>query len=133
MEDVFYTEYSDKENEKKIYNIEEQNKIEKIKNHAFNEGYLSKAKDFYENEYNKGFKDGENYSLEYGKLLGIIDCIQFFTDNVHQFPKLSIETKNELNQITQELEEFKDKLNNDIILSFKQKLEDILNNILNNK
>ena len=35
MEDVFYTEYSDKENEKKIYNIEEQKKTEKIKREAF--------------------------------------------------------------------------------------------------
>ena len=133
MEDVFYTEYSDKENEKKIYNIEEQKKFEKIKNNAFNEGYLSKAKEFYENEYNKGFKDGENYSLEYGKLLGIIECIQFFSDNVHQLPQLSIETKNDLNQITQELEEFKDKLNKDIIYSFKQRLEDILKKFANDK
>ena len=122
MEDIFYTEFSDKENEKKIYNIEEQNKIDKIKNNAFNQGYLSKAKEFYEDEYFNGFKDGENYSLEYGKLLGIIDCIQFFSDNVHQFSKISLENKNDLNQITQELEEFKNKLNKVIIDAFIQKL-----------
>ena len=132
MEDVFYTEYTDKENEKKIYNIEEQNKIENIKNNAFNQGYLSKAKDLYENEYNKGFQDGENYSLEYGKLLGIIDCIKFFDNNSFQFPKISMETKNELNQISKELEEFSDKLNDDIIISFKKRIEILLKIILNN-
>ena len=131
MDDVFYTECSDKENEKKIYNIEEQNIIEKIKNNAFNEGYLSKAKDFYEEEYNKGVIDGENYSLEYGKLLGIIDCIEYFNINSNQL-EISSETKNELNQISKELEEFQDKLNDEIINSYKQRLESILKNILNN-
>ena len=131
MEDVFYTEYSDKENEKKIYNIEEQNKIENIKNNAFNEGYLSKAKDFYEEEYNKGINDGENYSLEYGKIIGIIDCIQFFNSNSIKI-KISNETKEELNKISKEIEEFQDKLNDNIIHSFKQRLETILKNILNN-
>ena len=131
MDDVFYTECSDKENEKKIYNIEEQNKIENIKNNAFNEGYLSKAKDFYEEEYNKGVIDGENYSLEYGKLLGIIDCIEYFNINSNQL-EISSETKNELNQISKELEEFQDKLNDEIINSYKQRLESILKNILNN-
>ena len=132
MDDIFYTECTDKENEKKIYNIEEQNKIDKIKNDAFNKGYLSKASIFYEEEYNKGFKEGENYSLEYGKLLGIIDCIKFFDDNnVFQIDKMPIEAKTQLNDIEKELEEFKDKLNNEIILSFKQRLESILNIILN--
>ena len=131
MEDVFYTEYSDKENEKKIYNIEEQNKIENIKNNAFNEGYLSKAKDFYEEEYNKGINDGENYSLEYGKIIGIIDCIQFFNSNSIKI-NISNETKEELNKMSKEIEEFQDKLNDNIIHSFKQRLETILKNILNN-
>ena len=40
MDDIFYTECTDKENEKKIYNIEEQNKIDIIKNDAFNKGYF---------------------------------------------------------------------------------------------
>ena len=40
MEDVFYIDETDEENEKKIFNIEEQNKIEKIKNESFNKGYL---------------------------------------------------------------------------------------------
>ena len=131
MEDVFYTEYSDKENEKKIYNIEEQNKIENIKNNAFNEGYLSKANDFYEEEYNKGINDGENYSLEYGKIIGIIDCIQFFNSNSIKI-NISNETKEELNKISKEIEEFQDKLNDNIIHSFRQRLETILKNILNN-
>ena len=131
MEDVFYTEYSDKENEKKIYNIEEQNKIENIKNNAFNEGYLSKANDFYEEEYNKGINDGENYSLEYGKIIGIIDCIQFFNSNSNKI-NISNETKEELNKISKEIEEFQDKLNDNIIHSFRQRLETILKNILNN-
>ena len=123
MEDVFYTECTDKENEKKIYNIEEQNKIEKIKNNAFNEGYLSMASQFYENEYNKGFKDGEQYSIEYGKLLGIIDCIHFFEDNVFDSSKISDINKNELNKISKELEEFKDKLDeskDNIIMAIKK-------------
>ena len=131
MEDVFCTEYSAKENEKKIYNIEEQNKIENIKNNAFNEGYLSKANDFYEEEYNKGINDGENYSLEYGKIIGIIDCIQFFNSNSIKI-NISNETKEELNKISKEIEEFQDKLNDNIIHSFRQRLETILKNILNN-
>ena len=132
MEDIFYTELTDKENEKKIYNIEEQNKKEKIKNDAFNKGYLSKATEFHENEYNKGFSEGEKYSLEYGKLLGIIETIHFFENNVSQFSQISKEDKNELEKISKELEEFKEKLNNDIINSFNQKLNEILNNIINN-
>ena len=132
MDDIFYTECTDKENEKKIFGIEEQNKIEKIKNEAFNKGYLSKATEFHEDEYNKGFSQGENYSLEYGKLLGIIDTIHFFEDNVFKNSYISIKDKNDLENISKELEEFKDKLNDDIINSFNQKLNEILNNIINN-
>ena len=132
MDDIFYTECTDKENEKKIYNIEEQNYIEKIKNNAFNKGYLSKASEFHEDEYNKGFSSGENYSLEYGKLLGIIETIHFFENNVFQNNYITIKDKNELEKISKELEEFKDKLNINIINSFNEKLNEILNNIINN-
>ena len=132
MDDVFYTDGTNEENEKKIFNIEEQNKIEKIKNESFNKGYLSKATEFHENEYNKGFSEGENYSLEYGKLLGIIDTINFFENNVFQTSKISIKDKNDLEQITKELEEFKEKLNDDIINSFNQRLNIILNQYINN-
>lgn len=132
MDDIFYTECTDKENENKIFNIEEQNNIEKIKNNAFNKGYLSKASEFHEDEYNKGFSMGENYSLEYGKLLGIIETINFFEKNVFQNSYITIKDKNELEKIYKELEEFKDKLNIDIINSFNEKLNEILNNIINN-
>ena len=132
MDDIFYTECTDKENEKKIFNIEEQNNIEKIKNNAFNKGYLSKAGEFHEDEYNKGFFMGENYSLEYGKLLGIIETINFFEKNVFQNAYITIKDKNELEKISKELDEFKDKLNIDIINSFNEKLNEILNNIINN-
>ena len=132
MDDVFYTDDTNEENEKKIFNIEEQNKIEKIKNESFNKGYLSKATEFHEDEYNKGFSEGEKYSLEYGKLLGIIDTINFFENNVFQTSKISIKDKNNLEQITKELEEFKEKLNDDIINSFNQRLNIILNQYINN-
>ena len=132
MDDVFYTDDMNEENEKKIFNIEEQNKIEKIKNESFNKGYLSKATEFHEDEYNKGFSEGEKYSLEYGKLLGIIDTINFFENNVFQTSKISIKDKNDLEQITKELEEFKEKLNDDIINSFNQRLNIILNQYINN-
>ena len=132
MDDVFYTDDTNEENEKKIFNIEEQNKIEKIKNESFNKGYLSKATEFHEDKYNKGFSEGEKYSLEYGKLLGIIDTINFFENNVFQTSKISIKDKNDLEQITKELEEFKEKLNDDIINSFNQRLNIILNQYINN-
>ena len=132
MDDIFYTDDTNEENEKKIFNIEEQNKIEKIKNESFNKGYLSKATEFHEDEYNKGFSEGEKYSLEYGKLLGIIDTINFFENNVFQTSKISIKDKNDLEQITKELEEFKEKLNDDIINSFNQRLNIILNQYINN-
>ena len=132
MDDLFYTDDTNEENEKKIFNIEEQNKIEKIKNESFNKGYLSKATEFHEDEYNKGFSEGEKYSLEYGKLLGIIDTINFFENNVFQTSKISIKDKNNLEQITKELEEFKEKLNDDIINSFNQRLNIILNQYINN-
>ena len=130
MDDVFYTEYNDTINEKKIYKIEEQNRIDKIKNDAYNKGYLSEATNFYEEEYNKGFKEGENYSLEYGKLLGIIDCIFFFIENTNELSKISPETKIQLNNISKELEEYKDKLNDNIIGSFRQRLDEILKSAL---
>ena len=132
MEDVFYIDKTDEENEKKIFNIEEQNKIEKIKNESFNKGYLSKASEFHENEYKKGFSEGEKYSLEYGKLLGIIDTINFFENNVFKSSKISIKDKNELEQISKELEEFKDKLNDSIINSYNQRLNSILSQLINN-
>ena len=132
MDDIFYTDETDKENEKKIFNIEEQNKIEKIKNESFNKGYLSKATEFHENEYNKGFLEGKKYSLEYGKLLGIIDTINFFENNIFQSSKISIKDKNELEQISKELEEFQDKINDSIINSYNQKLNSILNQLINN-
>ena len=130
MEDVFYIDETNEENEKKIFNIEEQNKIEKIKNESFNKGYLSKASEFHENEYNKGFSEGENYSLEYGKLLGIIDTINFFENNIFKTSKISIKDKNELEQISKELEEFKDKLNDSIINSYNQRLNSILSQLI---
>ena len=132
MEDVFYIDKTDEENEKKIFNIEEQNKIEKIKNESFNKGYLSKASEFHENEYNKGFLEGKKYSLEYGKLLGIIDTINFFENNIFKTSKISIKDKNELELISKELEEFKDKLNDSIINSYNQRLNSILSQLINN-
>ena len=132
MDDIFYTEETDKENEKKIFNIEEQNKIEKIKNEAFNKGYLSKATEFHENDYNKGFLEGKKYSFEYGKLLGIIDTINFFENNIFQSSKISTKDKNELEQISKELEEFQDKINDSIINSYNQKLNSILSQLINN-
>jgi len=132
MDDIFYTEETDKENEKKIFNIEEQNKIEKIKNEAFNKGYLSKANEFHENDYNKGFLEGKKYSFEYGKLLGIIDTINFFENNIFQSSKISTKDKDELEQISKELEEFQDKINDSIINSYNQKLNSILNQLINN-
>ena len=132
MDDIFYTDETDKENEKKIFNIEEQNKIEKIKNESFNKGYLSKATEFHENEYNKGFLEGKKYSLEYGKLLGIIDTINFFENNIFQSSKISIKDKDELEQISKELEEFQDKINDSIINSYNQKLNSILSQLINN-
>ena len=132
MDNIFYTEETDKENEKKIFNIEEQNKIEKIKNEAFNKGYLSKATEFHENDYNKGFLEGKKYSFEYGKLLGIIDTINFFENNIFQSSKISTKDKDELEQISKELEEFQDKINDSIINSYNQKLNSILNQLINN-
>ena len=132
MDDIFYTDCTNEENEKKIFIIEEQNKIEKIKTEAFNKGYLSKATEFHKEEYDEGFSKGENYSLEYGKLLGIIDTINFFEKNVFQSSKISIKNKNELEKISNELEEFKDKLNNNLIISFNERLNYILNEILHN-
>lgn len=132
MEDVFYIDETDEENEKKIFNIEEQNKIEKIKNEAFNKGYLSKATEFHENDYNKGFLEGKKYSFEYGKLLGIIDTINFFENNIFQSSKISTKDKDELEQISKELEEFQDKINDSIINSYNQKLNSILNQLINN-
>ena len=132
MDDIFYTDETDKENEKKIFNIEEQNKIEKIKNESFNKGYLSKATEFHENEYNNGFLEGKKYSLEYGKLLGIIDTINFFENNIFQSSKISTKDKDELEQISKELEEFQDKINDSIINSYNQKLNSILNQLINN-
>ena len=132
MEDVFYTDETDKENEKKIFNIEEQNKIEKIKNEAFNKGYLSKATEFHENDYNKGFLEGKKYSFEYGKLLGIIDTINFFENNIFKSSKISTKDKDELEQISKELEEFQDKINDSIINSYNQKLNSILSQLINN-
>ena len=132
MDDIFYTEETDKENEKKIFNIEEQNKIEKIKNESFNKGYLSKATEFHENDYNKGFLEGKKYSFEYGKLLGIIDTINFFENNIFQSSKISTKDKDELEQISKELEEFQDKINDSIINSYNQKLNSILNQLINN-
>ena len=132
MDDIFYTEETDKENEKKIFNIEEQNKIEKIKNEAFNKGYLSKATEFHENDYNKGFLEGKKYSFEYGKLLGIIDTINFFENNIFQSSKISTKDKDELEQISKELEEFQDKINDSIINSYNQRLNSILSQLLSN-
>ena len=132
MDDIFYTDETDKENEKKIFNIEEQNKIEKIKNESFNKGYLSKATEFHENDYNKGFLEGKKYSFEYGKLLGIIDTINFFENNIFQSSKISTKDKDELEQISKELEEFQDKINDSIINSYNQKLNSILSQLINN-
>ena len=45
---------------------------------------------------------------------------------------MPINIKNEIDKIEKELEEFKDKLNDDIINSFRDRLDNILNNFINN-
>ena len=75
------------ESEKQIAENDYYNEMNKIANSAFNEGYLSKVEENYEDKYNEGFTKGVEYSLNYGKLFGLIELFKFMMENCEIAPK----------------------------------------------
>lgn len=127
MDDVFYTD-NQKESEERIAEIEYLKRKETIANLGYNEGYLSTSIIKNEEKFNEGFQKGKNYSLNFGKLLGTINSFLFY-DEINNFEFLSEESRNNLLKLNEELENFKDKIEEDTINKIKEKINKIIHNL----
>lgn len=125
--DIFYVEKTDKENEEKIMNIENQNEISTVKNAAYNEGYLEESTKKYDVIYNKSLDKGVKYSLEFGKLLGKIDAIEYIINMNNTI----IDSKNikDLNEIKSKLENYSEKITDNLLNECNYKINNILDGI----
>ena len=120
MKDVFYTD-NEKESEERIAEIEYLKRKESIANRGYNEGYLSTSSEKNEEKYNEGFINGKNYSINFGKILGMINSYLFY-DEINNYEFLSEENRNKLLKLDEELEK-------NIIKNFKETIMKIINNI----
>ena len=103
MDDVFYTD-NERESEERIAEIEYLKKKDSIANLGFNEGYLSTSIEKNKEKYNEGFKKGKIYSLNFGKLLGIINSFLFY-DDINNYDFLTEEMRNKLKKVLEEIEQ----------------------------
>ena len=117
MDDVFYTD-NQKESEERIAEIEYLKRKETIANLGYNEGYLSTSIIFI---------NGKNYSINFGKILGMINSYLFY-DEINNYEFLSEESRNNLLKLNEELENFKDKIEEDTINKIKEKINKIIHN-----
>jgi hypothetical protein len=122
-EDVYFTD-NQIESENRIFEIEENKKIENMINASFNKGYLSEIEKMYENEFNLGYEKGKNYSIKFGKILGKIESILFY-DELNNI--LNENDKIELINLNNEIENFNNKIDEEILLNYKNKINEIIN------
>ena len=122
-EDVYFTD-NQIESENRIFEIEENKKIENMINASFNKGYLSEIEKMYENEFNLGYEKGKNYSIKFGKILGKIESILIY-DELNNI--LNENDKIELINLNNELENFDNKIDEKILLNYQNKINEIIN------
>ena len=124
--DVYYTD-NQIESENRIFEIEENKKLENIMNTEFNKGYLSEVEKIYEDQFKNGFNEGKKYSIEFGKLIGKIESILFY-DEINNI--LNENEKENLINLNNEIENFNNKLEEKIILNYENKINNIINNLI---
>ena len=127
MKDVFYTD-NEKESEERIAEIEYLKRKELIANRGYNEGYLSISSEKNEEKYNEGFINGKNYSINFGKILGMINSYLFY-DEINNYEFLSEENRNKLMNLNEELEKYQNKIEENTIQNIKEKIMKIIKNI----
>ena len=119
------------ESEKQIAENDYYNEMNKIANSAFNEGYLSKVEENYEDKYNEGFTKGVEYSLNYGKLFGLIELFKFMMENCEIAPKskkkIEQSDKDEIANIQNEMENYQEKITEEQINELSALLWNIIN------
>ena len=99
-EDVYFTD-NQIESENRIFEIEENKKIENMINASFNKGYLSEIEKMYENKFNLGYDELNNILNENDKI--------------------------ELINLNNEIENFNNKIDEEILLNYKNKINEIIN------
>ena len=127
MKDVFYID-NEKESEERIAEIEYLKRKELIANRGYNEGYLSTSSEKNEEKYNEGFINGKNYSINFGKILGMINSYLFY-DEINNYEFLSEENRNKLMNLNEELEKYQNKIEEKTIQNIKEKIMKIIKNI----
>ena len=127
MKDVFYTD-NEKESEERIAEIEYLKRKELIANRGYNEGYLSTSSEKNEEKYNEGFINGKNYSINFGKILGMINSYLLY-DEINNYEFLSEENRNKLMNLNEELEKYQNKIEENTIQNIKEKIMKIIKNI----
>ena len=127
MKDIFYT-YNQKESEERIAEIEYLKRKESIANKGYNEGYLSTSSKKNLEKYNEGFINGKNYSINFGKILGMINSYLLY-DEINNYEFLSEENRNKLLKLNDELENYQNKIEENTIKKIKEKITKIINNI----
>ena len=126
MKDVFYTD-NEKESEERIAEIEYLKRKEIIANTGYNDGYLSTSSEKNEEKYNEGFINGKNYSINFGKILGMINSYLFY-DEINNYEFLSEEKRNKLMNLNEELEKYQNKIEENTIQNIKEKIMKIIKN-----
>jgi hypothetical protein len=127
MKDVFYTD-NEKESEERIAEIEYLKRKESIANKGYNEGYLSTSSTKNLEKYNEGFINGKNYSINFGKILGMINSYLFY-DEINNYEFLSEENRNKLMNLNEDLEKYQNKIEEKTIQNIKEKIMKIIKNI----
>ena len=125
MKDIFYT-YNQKESEERIAEIEYLKRKELIANTGYNDGYLSTSSEKNEEKYNEGFINGKNYSINFGKILGMINSYLLY-DEINNYEFLSEENRNKLLKLNDELENYQNKIEENTINKIKEKINKIIN------
>lgn len=75
MDDIWDNNISEKEFQKLAYLNETNREIDKIKKLNYNEGYINGCETRNEEQENIGKSKGFEYSYEYGKNIGKLDCV----------------------------------------------------------
>lgn len=128
--DLYYTD--ERQSEKLIADCELDMSNETIANRAFNEGFFTTCSVVNQDKYKEGFQVGKQYSINFGKLLGVIDAFLFYAQEINHDDntKYKLIDHNDLNKIKDikgYLEQYKEEINNEFIEEKQNEIMSITN------
>lgn len=131
--ELYYTD--EKISERLIAESEMNMSNETIANKAFNEGFFTTCSVINQDKYDEGFQSGKQYSMDFGKLLGVVDGFLFYGKEInHDDDKMS-KTINfndikRIKEIKEYLEQYKDEINQEFIADKQNEIQSIINKYL---